>query len=156
MTAEPITVTFHVPDELQNLNQRWHWAKQARVTRHWRDTAAWAATVATRGTPLPLGPSTIRTTIAVYGRRRRDPANYTPTVKACVDGLVDAGLWPDDTPDWVETIEPRLRVIQRGMPQTIDIEITPRNQGAHPCQEHDASTAAEDTATSSTARKSTA
>ena len=154
--SEPLTVTFHAPDESMNLNQRWHWAKQARVTRRWRDTAAYAAVVAARGIPLPLGPSTIRTTIAVYGRLRRDPANYTPTVKACVDGLVDAGLWPDDTPDWVETIEPRLRVIQRGMPQTIDIEITPRNQGAHPCQQHDASTAAEDTATSSTARKSTA
>lgn len=25
-------------------------------------------------------------------------------------GLVDAGLWPDDTPEWVTTTEPRLVV----------------------------------------------
>lgn len=43
------------------------------------------------------------------GVRRRDPHNYFPTVKPVVDGLIDAGLWPDDTPEWVTTTEPTLR-----------------------------------------------
>lgn len=30
-------------------------------------------------------------------RRRIDPPNLYPTVKAIVDGLTDAGFWPDDS-----------------------------------------------------------
>jgi Holliday junction resolvase RusA-like endonuclease len=41
---------------------------------------------------------------------RRDPSNYLPAVKALVDGLVDAELWPDDTPDYVSVAEPILKV----------------------------------------------
>ena len=28
--------------------------------------------------------------------RRRDPANWYPSFKACIDGLIDAGVLPDD------------------------------------------------------------
>lgn len=31
--------------------------------------------------------------------RRRDPHNWAPTLKACVDGLVDAGVLADDNAD---------------------------------------------------------
>jgi len=41
---------------------------------------------------------------------RRDPSNYLPPVKAIVDGLVDAGLWPDDTGEFVTISEPALVV----------------------------------------------
>jgi hypothetical protein len=55
--------------------------------------------------------------------RRRDPHNYSSTVqKAVIDALVDKyekaptgetvrvweGCWPDDTPEWVKTLEPIL------------------------------------------------
>lgn len=46
--------------------------------------------------------------LPVYGLYRRDPHNFFVTVKHVVDGLVDAGVWPDDTPDWVTTTEPTL------------------------------------------------
>lgn len=47
--------------------------------------------------------------IPVRGRRRRDPHNYTGTVvKAIVDGLVDAGFWPDDTGEHVTIVDPML------------------------------------------------
>lgn len=45
-------------------------------------------------------------TVSLPDRRRRDLHNFTPTIKAIVDGLVDAGLLPDDDathlsgPDW--------------------------------------------------------
>lgn len=35
-------------------------------------------------------------TVDFPDRRRRDPHNFTPTAKAIVDGLVDAGVLPDD------------------------------------------------------------
>lgn len=70
----------------------------------------------------PLAPSIVTVTLPVRDRRARDPHNYFATVKPVVDGLVDAGLWPDDTPEWVTTTEPRL------VPQApaVVIEITRR------------------------------
>jgi hypothetical protein len=61
---------------------------------------------------------------AVTDRRRRDPHNYFATVKPIIDGLVDAGLWPDDTPAWVTTTEPALRITSD---QTVTVTITPRH-----------------------------
>jgi len=42
----------------------------------------------------------------VSQNRRRDPHNYYPTIKPIIDGLTDAGFWPDDTPEYVATREP--------------------------------------------------
>jgi len=42
----------------------------------------------------------------VTTNRRRDPHNFYPTIKPIIDGLTDAGLWPDDTPEYVMTVEP--------------------------------------------------
>ena len=45
--------------------------------------------------------------IAFPDRRRRDPHNYMATVKPIVDGLVDAGVLPDD--DAKHLLGPDLR-----------------------------------------------
>lgn len=63
--------------------------------------------------PLPvvaLPACTVQVLLPVPDRRPRDPHNYFKTVKPIIDGLVDAGLWPNDTPTWVTTVEPRLVV----------------------------------------------
>lgn len=39
-------------------------------------------------------------------RRRRDPMNLVPTRKAIEDGIVDAGVIPDDTPQYSPPIVP--------------------------------------------------
>ena len=45
-------------------------------------------------------------------------------MKACVDGWVDAGLWADDTPEYITTIEPALEV------GTTDVTVTLTERGA--------------------------
>jgi len=65
-------------------------------------------------------------TLDVPDRRRRDPANYFATVKVLVDGCVDAGWWPDDTPEYVTVCEPTLRVVGRGQPLLVTVELRPR------------------------------
>lgn len=84
-------------------NQRMHWAAKANITR------------AVRGTGYVLArnakaPTTTRLTVTLHyqprDHRRRDRHNLWPTVKALVDGLVDAGLVPDDDTDHVSTPEP--------------------------------------------------
>ncbi|MEV4975592.1 hypothetical protein [Streptomyces scopuliridis] len=40
--------------------------------------------------------------------RRRDPANWSPTAKAAIDGLVDAGVLPDDNHTRLLGGDPRM------------------------------------------------
>lgn len=72
-----------------------------------------------KGQHLP--PSIVQIHIPFTTNRRRDPHNYCGTVlKAVIDGLVQAGAWPDDTPDYVGHREP---VLYKG--NTVVVETTP-------------------------------
>ena len=44
----------------------------------------------------PDKPCKVLVTVYAPTRRRLDPPNLYPTVKALIDGLTDANLWPDD------------------------------------------------------------
>lgn len=48
------------------------------------------------------------------GIRRRDPGNWSPTAKAGIDGLVDAGVVPDDNSDRVLGGDPRIGPAVKG------------------------------------------
>ena len=88
------SVVIDVPaGEWLTSNGRYHWAQKARRTRALRIRAAYAARAA-RIPPMARA----RITVHVHGRTRArtDPANAYPTVKAVIDGLVDAGVLPDD------------------------------------------------------------
>lgn len=90
-----------------NANQRQHWTARSDLTAAWRRAAAWCA----RSARVPsLGQSRVVAELCMVPRRRVriDPANYAPTAKAAVDGLVDAGIWPDDSSGWV--IGPDMRL----------------------------------------------
>ena len=54
-------------------------------------------------------PTIVQLEIGFSTTRRRDPHNYCGTVlKAVIDALVNKGLWPDDTPEWIGHREPIL------------------------------------------------
>jgi crossover junction endodeoxyribonuclease RusA len=91
-------------------NQRLHWAQKAERTRVTRETA-WGSTV------LNAPPGFIKPyarkmhcliTVQYPDRRRRDVHNLMPTVKAAIDGLVDAHVLTDDSDQWL--VGPDLRV----------------------------------------------
>lgn len=81
--------------EFINLNQRMHWAQKAKLTKAWRTMADLQATV--DGLPKGLDRVHIVAHITKPTARQYDVHNLMPTLKACVDGLVDYGLIPDDT-----------------------------------------------------------
>lgn len=84
-------------------NDRWPWRRKARAVRQWRDTTAW------RSRSLPrLAAAHVVCELLFADRRRRDPGNWAPTAKACVDGLVDAGVLPDD--DGKHLLGPDMRL----------------------------------------------
>jgi hypothetical protein len=100
---------FPAPDKVITLNSRMHHMDRASTVKSWR-WSAWANAVNAiskgrlkKGSP----PCLVQVRFPVRSLNiRRDPHNYIATVKPIVDGLVDARIWPDDTPDWVTVVDP--------------------------------------------------
>ena len=67
-----------------------HWRHRATLVKTWRETAAWRARQA-RLDPIP-SPFAVTATIHKRDRRLFDLDGVVPTIKACVDGLRDAGV----------------------------------------------------------------
>jgi crossover junction endodeoxyribonuclease RusA len=134
-TTPPVTgewlVVFPQPAPLLNMNQRLHWSTERARARAWRAAARFSLGHGPASPAGPCPPSVVQIGLPVVGTRRRDPHNYFPTVKHIVDGLVDAGLWPDDTPTYVTTVEPTLVPHARSTSRLpVTVRITPRGDGA--------------------------
>jgi crossover junction endodeoxyribonuclease RusA len=84
-------------------NQRLHWAEKNRRTQMVREHVAWRAREAKVGAQEHV---VVQLHFVPPDRRHRDPANLTATQKPAVDGLVDAGVVPDDTPRYVTELMP--------------------------------------------------
>lgn len=83
------------------------WQPRHRLTKTWRHAAqVWALAALRRGDLVAIdGP--VRIVAAVCRdttRGRSDASNRQPTVKAVIDGLVDAGVFPDDSDRWVKAL----------------------------------------------------
>ena len=92
-------------------NQRGSWRTRQRwskVLRHQTKVMALAAGLA------GLGRCRVTLTWYVADRRRRDADNVVPTLKAMCDGLVDAGVVTDDTPELMDKLMPRIAYEQGG------------------------------------------
>lgn len=119
-----IAFTILAPAPYLNANDREHWAPRARKVRAWRSAAH--AGGARFANTAPPGRKDVFVRLDVPDKRRRDPANYAPTIKAIIDGLTDAGWWPDDTPEYVHTHEPELRPVGRRTGLTVTITVKER------------------------------
>ncbi len=102
-------ITFPPPDRLLSLNDRTHWRAHAAAVKAWRETA-WGHTLEQVPPPRAHGPSVVYVDLPVTSRRRRDPSNLLATVKPIVDGMTDAGCWPDDDSQWVAVTEPTVTI----------------------------------------------
>lgn len=102
-----------------NDERRMHWTARRKLVAAWRQ---WAWVVATQEGWTGLPPSVVEIAIPFARNARRDPMNYVGTVlKAVIDGLVDAGCWPDDTPEFVTITQPLLEI-----GEDATIRLTPR------------------------------
>lgn len=108
-----------------NEERRLHWRARSARTAPWRDLTILMARQARLARAILATPATVTVVIPVADHRRRDPANYYPVVKACIDGLVAADVWPDDDPRYVRVNEP---VLTRDPNACIRIEL--REDGA--------------------------
>ena len=93
----------------QNDVRRMHWAEHGRRVAQWKTLAMLAAR------PRPKTPMPVRVAVHAWPEksgRMFDGDAIAPSVKACIDGLVLAGVLVDDTPTWVGpvTYQPPERV----------------------------------------------
>lgn len=106
-----LALPWTTPPLTLNPRRHGHWHAHARTVRDVRSTGALVARAA--GIP-PLERATAALHYRPRDRRRRDPENLTPTSKALVDGLVDAGVLPDDTPTYFTPAVPVLHPTEPG------------------------------------------
>ena len=89
-----------------SLNDRPHWRTRARITKQLRAETATLARAHRVGRHQRIH---VELVYRPAYARHRDADNTVPTLKPCIDGLVDAGVIPDDTPEhveWTITIKP--------------------------------------------------
>ncbi|KAB7850186.1 hypothetical protein [Streptomyces mobaraensis] len=110
------TVTLPAGLPLLNANQRPHYRRRAEITKRLRG-AAMEAVSEHRALMVALAassPEPLFQRAHVLGilhpstRGRRDPANWYPSFKAAIDGLVDAGVLEDD--DHTRLLGPDMRL----------------------------------------------
>lgn len=82
-------------NEWLSANRKYHWAAKAARTRAIRARAMKLAQSEKLVVPTPtLVAAEIGFLQADKGKA--DPDNAQPSIKPCLDGLTDAGVWPDD------------------------------------------------------------
>ena len=98
-----------------------HWSKNAARTKEWRTAFMLLAREA--GVP-PLGACTIVVTPYLRNRSgQQDVGACAPAAKAAIDGIRDAGVWPDDTADYVTQLVFNAPVYGQG--DALVVTITP-------------------------------
>ena len=99
-------------------NQRLHWRKKATITRDVRELTGLLANRVSR-----MSACTVELVWFVNTKHRRDVDNVTPTLKAMCDGLVDANVVTDDTPDLMKKLMPEI-VYEKGCIARMELRIT--------------------------------
>ena len=86
-----------------SLNGREHWRVKALRVKEVRNAAA----LLTRAAAVPaLQHISVELHYTPRDKRRRDPLNLVATLKPIEDGIVDAGVIPDDIPTYLTSVMP--------------------------------------------------
>ena len=94
-----IKLPYEVPPLTLNKSKSMHWAPKAKVIKELRELAFWQA----RSHKIPpLDRVRVMIEWRVPDKRKRDVDNPVETVKPLADGLVDAGVVPDDSWQYME------------------------------------------------------
>ena len=119
--------TLHLPWKSPplSLNQRMHWAVKARLTKEVRLIAK----VKARGIP-DLEKCSVELVWFVNTKHRRDTINPMLTLKALVDGLVDAEVIPDDSHEYVQT-QVRIEYVPKSVRQAGLVLVVREERASH-------------------------
>lgn len=93
--------TYTHPGRVRSINSErsTHWSKRAKDAENWREAFYWLGKQAR----VKFGSVNIIAEI-VQKKPLADCGNGLPSIKAAIDGLIDAGVLPDDSPEYVRSI----------------------------------------------------
>ena len=114
----PNSILFTIPDnEWMSANDRYaHWAAKSRKTEALRTRAKLESLNAMRRGKLSACFGRVHVMAGIqYRSSRVDPANSYPTIKALIDGMTDAGVFEDDSSEYV--IGPDMRRVSGRPPK---------------------------------------
>lgn len=95
-TGGGVNIILEPPAPFLNSNQRLHWRKKAERVKAWRNAAREAAFDAH---PTEFTYAQVICHIRFPDDICRDVANWYPTAKSCLDGIVEAGGFLTDDSD---------------------------------------------------------
>lgn len=121
-------IVFEQPSKPLSLNQAYsmHWSKRRRYFQDWAINLKIAYSKLIAVEDIDVAPMNLQFTFTFNKKARRDPHNYIATVKKLIDVLVEEGLVPDDTAEWISVAEPVLRIDNDNLCY-IKIEMRERN-----------------------------
>ena len=120
-----LTITLPLPHKGLSPNARCHWRAKAKHTKAYRRAAFYAARSATAAEPRW---TTARTSVRWYTKtvRHPDADNALSSLKACWDGMKDAGILADDNGLAHEPI----RFAKDAANQRVELDIHQDNKGS--------------------------
>lgn len=122
LTADTWLLTLPWEKPPLSMNDRMHWRPKSQWTKTLRQTA-WALAKQAR---IPaLGSCRVGLLYTPPDRQRRDEDNLFATLKPLADGLVDAGVVADDTPDLMIKA---CRILPPERPARLELHVA-RNRG---------------------------
>jgi hypothetical protein len=84
-----------------NEQRRWHHMTRAKKVKEWRELACWLS----REAKIPKMKAAHVHSVSLLKRMTRDCGAEFYATKAVIDGAItDAGVMPDDTPEYVRSI----------------------------------------------------
>jgi crossover junction endodeoxyribonuclease RusA len=108
-----------------HLNQRLHHHEEARIIREVRDVGR---DLGRRILPHGMAHPSLTLVWLVTTRHRRDEDNIVPTLKALADGICDAGVVEDDTPEYMHKAMPII-AYAKGHPKAPGLHLVVWDQG---------------------------
>ena len=98
-----MTWTLTIPGELWTVNaeRNRHWAWRSTRAKQWRSDTCWLAKAA----HVPaLTRARIDVQVEQAKGRLADVEAHSPAVKAAIDGIIDAGVLPDDSGEYLASV----------------------------------------------------
>lgn len=124
---EPISHTLELPWERPPLsaNRSLHWAEKARITKRIRNEIGWRVKAAINSGKL-VRANKVRVQLRYIPKtnRTRDTDNLYPTLKAICDGIIDAGLVHDDSPEFMDKPQPIIEPTRKRYRNRVRVDIT--------------------------------
>ncbi|MBO92356.1 MAG: hypothetical protein CMM27_10620 [Rhodospirillaceae bacterium] len=113
------TWTLSISGKLFTLNTErgWHHHKRAKFVKEWRQAAYEEAIKAK--VPKMRSLEVIFVPCRKDRRHMADTGGHFPVAKACIDGLVDAGVIPDDGPEFVTSLTFKAPQVDGGVDRAL-------------------------------------